>query len=165
MTVSVRDLEVLEFVRQHTSQRSPDPSTKVGAALLTLGRHSYYGCNRPPARLYRDVPNAVVERALSALSRAERLELMIHAEEDVLLRAGALTQGATLYVGAAGVCAHCARLVCETGVERVVSYGVAHETVGPADATLVQQWERWGCARALVTMRSAGIIVELLRNP
>lgn len=112
------------------SQLSPDPSTQVGAVLVSASGHHVisWGCNNFPAG---------VEPTIARLHcRETKLRLMVHAEQNAIFaaaRAGRPTGGATLYTAAtddtgavwgAIPCFKygCCHAVIQAGIRRVVTF-------------------------------------------
>ena len=88
-----RFCELARFV----SQWSKDPAAQVGAVVF--------------ARRGGDV----------TIGKETKLELIVHAEQNALIAAGARAQGATIYVWGKPVCARCAGLMIQAGIKRVVA--------------------------------------------
>lgn len=126
---------------------SPDPSTKVGAVLLTEGGALYAGYNHPC------IPG-LTETGLSGLSREARMELMVHAEEMVLTQAGRReAEGGTMYLHAPGPCLACARIVAHCRPRRFVC-------IRPQSPEDQARAERWQVPRALEIIEAAGVRVH-----
>lgn len=96
----------------HFSTWSKDPSTKVGAVLVTEeGDPVSWGYNGPPRELNDD--------EIYSLPREEKLFYVEHAERNVLFQAGERAKGCTLF-STHFPCADCARMIVKSGVKRVV---------------------------------------------
>ena len=92
---------------------SKDPSTQVGAVLVDpTTKASDHGYNGFPVGISDD----------SRLhDRETKYRIIIHAELNVLLRAGPSARGKTMYVWPFQPCAHCAAVMVQCGVARMVS--------------------------------------------
>ena len=108
---------------QYVATKSKDPSTKVGAVITTAdNRVISVGFNGPP-RCAFDNPN---------YSREVRLMRTLHAEENAALFARRDLTGCTIYC-THHPCAHCAAVLIQVGILRVVCPPVPPEFA-----------ERWG---------------------
>lgn len=92
---------------------SKDPSTQVGAILVSPDRHDVI-------LGYNGFPRGIVDNDRLEL-RATKYQLMIHAEMNVLLNARRSVVGYTLYTYPLMPCARCATSVIQAGVARVVA--------------------------------------------
>ena len=102
------------------SQWSKDPRAKVGAVLLN-SRHW------PIAIGYNGFP-AGVEDDIDKLEDQElKLEMVVHAEQNVLISAGDRARNGTIYVYGKPVCPRCAVLLIQAGVKRVIGIQPAPE--------------------------------------
>ena len=57
-----------------------------------------------------------------------KLEMIVHAEVNAILAAGIRAQGSTIYVWGKPVCSHCAGVIIQAGVKRVVAKNPESET-------------------------------------
>ena len=110
---------VLHFLRhaQLVSEMSKDPSTKVGAVIVTEGKFiKSTGYNGFPVGIKDD----------SRLhTRETKYEMIIHAEINAILTAGChgkSVKGDTLYVWPMPPCQRCASQIIQSGIKRIVSY-------------------------------------------
>ena len=116
-----RFLKLAELV----STWSKDPSTQVGAVLVDdKNRILSTGFNG----LCRGIPDD--EAILN--DRETKLKLILHAEENAVAAARGSVAGSTCYVWPLPPCAHCAAVLVQTGVKRVV-----------CGAGSAEQRERW----------------------
>ena len=93
------------------SRRSPDPSTKHGCVLVDSGQRVVStGYNGPVS----GVPNEIVP-----LTRPEKYDWLIHAEDNAVSFARCDLRGATAYV-TGPPCAPCFRRLLQVGVVRIV---------------------------------------------
>jgi dCMP deaminase len=110
------------------SRRSPDPSTKHGCVLVDSGRRVVStGYNGPVAGL----PNEVVP-----LTRPEKYDWFIHAEDNAVAFARCDLRGATAYV-TGPPCAACFRRLLQVGIRRIVH--------GPRQSACISDAERLAC--------------------
>ena len=122
---------------------SKDPHRKVGAALVSEDRLSV-------AVGYNGFPRGVADTAERLDCTATRLDLMVHAERNVLSNAKFSSLGATLY-SSSFPCQECAKDIVSRRVSRVVA---------PA---AVLSHHRWGASyqRSLELFEEAGILVTV----
>ena len=100
-------------IAEQVSLRSPDPSTKHGCVLVDQGnRVVSTGYNGPVAGL----PNEMVP-----LTRPEKYDWFVHAEDNAVAFARCDLREATAYV-TGPPCAPCFRRLLQVGVKRIV-YG------------------------------------------
>ena len=85
--------------------------------------------------------------------RDTKLAMILHAEQNAVVRAGSRARGATLYTWPLPPCSHCAALAIQAGVRRVVA------PTPPPDLA-----QRWGASLKLAQamFREAGVRVEML---
>ncbi len=100
-------------ITEQVSRRSPDPNTKHGCVLVDADhRVISAGYNGPVA----GVPHEIVP-----LTRPEKYNWFIHAEDNAVAFARCDLRGATAYV-TGPPCAACFRRLLQVGVTRIV-YG------------------------------------------
>ncbi len=98
---------------EQVSRRSPDPSTKHGCVLVDADKRVIStGYNGPVAGL----PNELVP-----LTRPEKYDWFMHAEDNAVCFARCDLRGATAYV-TGEPCAACFRRLLQVGIRRIV-YG------------------------------------------
>lgn len=124
------------------SRLSRDPSTKVGAVVVdskgvvvSTGRNGF--------------PQRIEDTHERWHDREQKLEFVIHAEENALLFAGRAAYGGTVYI-THPPCKHCALLLIQAGIERVVA-------IDPPEDLKA----RWGIHRAQEVLGEAGVAVKL----
>jgi dCMP deaminase len=107
------------------SQRSVDPSTKVGAAILDAD-HKLIGdgYNGPPKRIH---PSSMPWEREGEQGKT-KYEWVIHAEENAIDNATAPTDGATMYC-TLQPCHECAKRIIQAGIRRVVYLDNKYKTV------------------------------------
>jgi dCMP deaminase len=110
----------LNFLRlaKHVSTWSKDPSTKVGAVLVAPER-------RWVSLGYNGFPRGTDDCELVLQDRSRKLKRTLHAEENAILNETRSKVGCTLYVWPLSPCAHCAAMLIQVGVVRVVSVEAA----------------------------------------
>jgi dCMP deaminase len=126
----------------HVAEWSKDPSTRCGCVIVRPDRTiASVGYNGPP----RGVSDAYG-------TREEKLARTIHAEENAILTASGV-RGCTLYVYPMQPCAHCAAVIVQAGIVRVVS-------MRPS----VDKAERWADSfnHAAAMFREAGVTLDIL---
>jgi dCMP deaminase len=118
-------LDIAELV----SRRSPDPSTKHGCVLVDAdNRVVSTGYNGPVAGL----PNAMVP-----VTRPQKYDWFIHAEDNAVCFARTDLRGATAYV--TGVpCAACFRRLLQVGIRRIVHAGRQSACISEAEQAACQ---------------------------
>jgi dCMP deaminase len=98
------------------SQRSCDPNTKVGAALLDKNNKFIGdGYNNPPKGIH---PNNIPWEREGELGQT-KYEWVIHAEENAIDNATASTENATMYC-TLQPCHECAKRIIQADIKRVV---------------------------------------------
>jgi dCMP deaminase len=134
--------ELAKFV----SAWSKDPNAQVGAVVTTPRGGAI-------ALGYNGFPAGVEDSADRLENKDIKLDMIIHAEQNALLIAGASAQGAELFVYGKPVCARCAGVIIQSGIRRVVS-------VNP-EIDRESTWYETGC-RAVEMMREAGVDVDFM---
>lgn len=111
--ISKWDKRFVELAK-YISEWSKDPNAKVGAVL-----YSKKGGNISIG--YNGFPMGVEDSAERLEDKDTKLELVVHAEVNALLAAGARAEGSTVYVWGKPICARCAGPIIQAGVKRIVS--------------------------------------------
>lgn len=115
----LRFCELAKFV----SEWSKDPKAKVGAVVFSRrGGDISIG--------YNGFPMGVEDSAERLQDPDIKLELIVHAEQNALIAAGARAQAATIFVWGKPVCARCAGAIIQAGVRRVVALSPESVEVG-----------------------------------
>ena len=133
------DTRYLELAR-HVSGWSRDPSTKVGAVIARP--------DKSVASLgFNGLPRNVIDSDERLHCRDTKLAMTLHAEENAILSAHERLTGCTAYVWPMPPCSHCAGMLIQAGLARVVA---------PVPG------ERWAqsCRLGRTMMWEAGLEVE-----
>ena len=105
----MRRLALARFI----AEWSKDPKAKVGAVITdNLGRVIALGYNGFAVG---------IEDSESRLNSKDKLDMILHAEENAVLIAGERARGGTIYVFGKPTCAKCASIIIQSGLKRVVS--------------------------------------------
>jgi dCMP deaminase len=104
-------------IAAEAARMSKDPSTQVGALLVTERRVVGTGFN--------GFPSPVKDTQSRLNDRETKLKLIVHAEMNALLDAGREAEGSTLYLYGfqASPCLNCTKHLIQAGVHSIVSYG------------------------------------------
>jgi dCMP deaminase len=133
---------------KYISEWSKDPSAKVGAVVFSKrGGNISIG--------YNGFPMGVEDSAERLTDKDTKLELVVHAEVNALIAAGARAEGSTIYVWGKPICARCAGPIIQAGVKRVVAL---------APASTKSKWDKSG-KTAQEMFLEAGIEVDFYTVP
>jgi dCMP deaminase len=114
------DHTYLELAMFWAQLKSKDPSTQVGAVLVSNdGHREYLGYNGFP-RGVDDTPERYADRTI-------KYQLVVHAEMNAILKAGLDAKGGTLYTWPLFTCGECAKAVIQSGIIRVVAPALPNE--------------------------------------
>ena len=129
---------------KHVSDWSKDPNAKVGAVISNskLGRVVALGINGFPMNI-EDDKTRLADKKL-------KLDMVLHAEQNAILSAGRDAIGGNIYVFGKPVCNHCAALIIQAGIDRVIAAKPNDETPDESD------WDKKG-RRALRMFEEAGV--------
>lgn len=108
------DLDYLKLASYWASLKSKDPSTKVGAVVVSKD-------NRVVGMGYNGFPVGVNDDPERYNHRETKYKFVVHAEPNALLTAGDDARGGTLYT-TLFTCNECAKLVIQAGIERIVTF-------------------------------------------
>lgn len=97
----------------HISNWSKDPSTKVGAVIMTPE-------HRPISWGYNGFPRGIADTEERLADSEVKLALTLHAEKNALAFAKGAASGCHLYVWPFPPCAQCAAEIVQHGIIRVV---------------------------------------------
>ncbi|MCG7944967.1 MAG: dCMP deaminase family protein [Candidatus Thiodiazotropha taylori] len=109
------DLHFLNIARE-TSKLSKDPSTQVGAVVVSRNRNIL-------SSGYNGFPRGVLDTPSRYADREQKYKYTVHAEQNVIYNAtynGVSLNGADLYVYGLPVCSECAKGVIQVGISKVV---------------------------------------------
>lgn len=128
---------------EYVAGASKDPSTQVGAVVVrpdrTVASTGYNGM----ARGCDDHPSIYEDREL-------KYDRVVHAEANAIVTAREPLHGYTLYTWPFMPCTHCAGLVIQAGITRVVSFENSNE-----------RWQK-SFARAQTMFHEAGVFIDLI---
>ncbi len=100
---------------------SKDPNAQVGAVILRNNRVVATGFNGFPAEV-EDLDERLGDKI-------KKLKMVVHAEQNALIVAGKMAEGATIYVHGKPVCATCAGAIIQARIKRVVGPDPREEPV------------------------------------
>jgi dCMP deaminase len=130
-------------IAKAVSKASKDPSTKIGALIVRPDRSEVsWG--------YNGFPKGIADTPERLNNREIKYGLVLHGEENALLKARADVAGCTMYIWPLFSCSKCALKIINSGIARVVS----------PPPTL----ERWKSAyeEAMVLYREAGVQYDFI---
>lgn len=126
---------------KYVSSASKDPSTQVGAVIVDpMKRVVSMGFNGFPQGVSDD------ERLND---RAQKYEIVVHAETNCVLFAQRPVKGCAIYVWPLPPCSRCASILIQAGIKRVVS--------PPA----TERWEA-SCAMSASLFKEAGVETKMI---
>lgn len=132
---------------EHISTWSKDPSSKVGAVVITDNR-LVVGMG------YNGFPRGMEDDEARYLDREFKYRHVVHAEVNAIVSAGHQARGATLYIwptfGFPNICAECCKVAVQAGISRVVG------SIHIVDPTRAARWAETIEASKLM-LREAGI--------
>lgn len=124
------DRRFLELAK-HVAQWSKDPSTKVGAVLISTDGKEFVG--------YNGFPRGVIDTDERLNNREVKYKLVVHAEVNAILKAGDKARGGKLYVWPSfslpPICHECCKMAIQAGVSEIVGY------LPNEDDERVQRWK------------------------
>jgi dCMP deaminase len=111
------DIRFLELAK-HVAQWSKDPSTKVGAVLISSEGREFVG--------YNGFPKGVLDSEERLNNREVKYKLVVHAEVNAILKGGDKARGGTLAVWPSfslpPICNECCKVAIQAGVKEIVGY-------------------------------------------
>ena len=128
-------------VAREVSRWSKDHA-KVGAVIVRD--------NRIVATGFNGFPSAVLDKASRLANDEEKLQMIVHAEENAVLVACSNARGGTVYVHGKPVCPRCAGTIIQAGIRRVVA------TEPDREKAETSKWDKWGFI-ALQMFAEAGV--------
>jgi dCMP deaminase len=132
--------QYLRKAYQVATKYSPDPSTKVGAIIISTSGHIIEGWNHLPSGVEIDLNDRDLKYKM--IEHAERAAIFYAARKGIAL------EGATMVCPWAA-CADCARAIAESGFKEVVCHGNA------IDAT-PERWRK-DIEIATIIFKAAGV--------
>ena len=109
-----RDLIYMATCAFYATMRSKDPSTKVGAMIVTEDQQrEYMG--------YNGFPRGVDDAAERYADRETKYKMIVHAEPNAIIKAGRDAVGGTIYTWPLPPCHECAKLIIQSGIKRFVA--------------------------------------------
>jgi len=112
MSLSKWDSRYLQMAELVASW-SKDPNAKVGAVIVRD--------NRVVATGFNGFPSEVLDNDDRLENKEQKLAMVVHAEENALIVAGRVAEGATIYVYGKPVCPRCAGSIIQARIKRVVA--------------------------------------------
>lgn len=114
MALDIWDKRYLALAMQ-VSQWSKDPSSKMGAVIANAnGRIVSLG--------YNGFPEKVEDFAERLNDKKRKYQMVVHAEANAVLIAGAASVGGTVYLyGRRPICGPCAGILIQAGIRRAVA--------------------------------------------
>lgn len=107
-------------IAKEISTWSKDPSTKVGAVIVSPDRDIV-------STGYNGFPRNVEDCTDDYDDRDKKYLKVVHAEMNAIIRAKKDISGHTLYVYPIQACPHCAASIIQTGIKRIVALDTEHE--------------------------------------
>jgi dCMP deaminase len=133
---------------KYISDWSKDPNAKVGAVILSkAGGDISVG--------YNGFPMGVEDTVERLQDQAQKLELIVHAEQNAIIAAGSRAHGACIYVWGKPVCARCAGSIIQAGIKRVVAFA--------SNQSGESKWDKSGQI-ALQMFKEAGVQVDYYKR-
>lgn len=94
---------------------SKDPKCKVGAVIVDqYNRDVSYGFN--------GFPRGISDSADRFIDQEQKLKTILHAETNAIILANTSLEGCTIYTTPLPTCAHCASMIVQVGITRVVCW-------------------------------------------
>ena len=128
------------------SQKSKDPSTKIGAVLVKGGDTDVLSC------AYNGFPRGISDKEELYLNRECKHKLVCHSEFNAIVNAarkGVSTLDTILYTPAT-VCSECAKIIIQAGVREIIY----HKQYPRFDH--LPKWEE-SCKLAKALLEEAGV--------
>lgn len=97
----------------YVSQKSKDPSTKIGAVIADRE-------NRVVSVGYNGFPRGIVDYNARLENRDSKLSYTVHAELNAILNARGSVAGCVLYVCTLSPCSECAKAIIQAGIRCVM---------------------------------------------
>ena len=130
-------------IAESIAQKSKNPSTKVGALIVTInGEAVSWG--------YNGFPKSMPDKLEWLENRVEKYERVIHAEHNAILFAKQSLEDCTLYTYPFMPCHKCALIILQVGIRKVV-----------APAYIPERWQE-AMVRSRGYMEDNGVFLELV---
>lgn len=107
-------------IAKEISSWSKDPSTKVGAVIVSPDRDIV-------ATGYNGFPRKISDNEDDYNDRDKKYLKVVHAEMNAIIRSKKDITGHTLYVYPIQACPHCAASIIQSGIKRIVALDTYHE--------------------------------------
>lgn len=98
---------------EYIANWSKDPSTKVGAVIVDKD-------NRIVSTGYNGFPKDIEDSIERYENRDIKYKIILHAEENAISYAKKDLTNCTLYISGLPPCAHCASLIIQSGIKKIV---------------------------------------------
>jgi len=93
---------------------SKDPSTKVGSVIVDSD-------NRVVSMGFNGLAGGVIDSVERLSDKEVKHQIVLHAENNAILFAKRDLTGCTIYTSPLPTCAHCASMIIQSGIKRVVT--------------------------------------------
>lgn len=100
---------------KHVAQWSKDPSTKVGACIVSPRRKSIVSLG------FNGLPSRVLDTPSRLSDRETKYKMVVHAERNALLFADRPVEGCFLYTWPFMPCSQCAGMIIQAGISVVIA--------------------------------------------
>lgn len=131
---------------RYISHWSKDKQAQVGAIIVSK-RGSIVSVG------YNGFPIKVEDSAERLNNQKKKLSIIVHAEVNALISAGSKAECGTIYVWGKPVCSHCAGLIIQAGIKRVVA-------LSPYPEKKSSKWRKKG-KTAIQMFNEAEVIIDL----
>ena len=121
----------------HIASWSKDPSTQVGAVIVHPVTRVILGLG------YNGFPRSVEDHPDRLNNRPVKYSMIVHAEVNAILNASTSVRGAFLFL-TYPPCNECAKLIIQSGIERVYAYKTTDERWLAAIATTQTMFDEAG---------------------
>ncbi|AAT69506.1 deoxycytidylate deaminase [Alphaproteobacteria phage PhiJL001] len=136
------DRDYLKLAEFWANLKSKDPSTKVGAVVVSED-------NRVVGMGYNGFPVGVEDSRERLEDRPTKYMYVVHAEPNAILTAGLQAKGGTLYC-TLFPCNECAKLIIQSGIRRVVSWASDNQRWDEAHQVSRIMFDEAGVANELI---------------
>lgn len=106
-------------IAKEVSTWSKDPSTKVGAVIVSPDKDIV-------ATGYNGFPRGIHDNENDYENRELKYKKVVHAEMNAIIRSKRDLTGHTLYVYPIQCCSNCAACIIQSGIKRIVSLDTNH---------------------------------------